>query len=386
MSYRTFLLVFLLVITALAPSTAWSAFDVTESGTTLSLKETIDDGAVTIELRTDGSFDVTDSRGTTSFAPRANLKVRLLDNTRTTLTINFESVLAGNLTVLAGNGRRIIELRGSVNVVAGNVMIKTGEDQQIVRSSVAAPLDIGGNARIDLGSGRDELQDGSKGFRIGKNLTLMGVNSFRNYGSVHVAGNLRFAVNRELQKSVLDNASDFVVEKNLVYIGSDGDDDLYINDGMMIGGNVTAKLFDGPPSSLGGQNVLCGPCTIGGNLKVSSGDTSATGDRVWVSSDSVVGKNIVLRLGDGPNRAILDGVGEGARVTYQGGIGFDELDFDLGGSATGLKADLGDGADHLILGTNASLRTLKVDFGDGTDVFTDDLGTLPAKTTLMNLP
>ncbi len=385
MTYRPILLALLLTI-SLRPGLAWSAFEVGETANTLSLKETLDDGDVTVEVRADGSIDLTDFRGTTSFAPRANLKVQLLDNTREQLTINLESVLAGSLTVLAGNGRRTIELGGSVNEVAGNLMIKAGKDSQILRLSVAAPLSVAGNVRIDLGSGADELQESARGFRVGKNLTMMGVNTFRSYGSVHVTGNVKFAVNRERVRSVFDNESDFVVERNLTYIGSSADDDVYINDEMVIGGNVTAKLFDGPADSAGGQNVVCNPCTIGGNLKVSSGDTSAGGDHVVVSSVSSVGKSIVLRLGEGPNRALLAGDAGGGRVKYQGGSGVDELEFDLGGSAAALSASLGEGADHLILGASASLRSLNVDFGDGTDVFTNELAALPDKTTLRNLP
>ena len=385
MTYRPIVLALLLTI-SLSPGLAWSAFQVRETAKTLSMKETLDDGDVTVEVRADGSIDLTDSLGTTSFAPRENLKVQLLDNTREQLTINLQSVLAGSLTVLAGNGRRTIELGGGVNEVAGNLMIKTGKDSQILRVSVAAPLSVAGNVRIDLGSGSDEVQDSARGFAVGKNLTMMGVNAFRNYGSVHVTGNVKFAVNRERVKSVFDNESDFVVERNFAYIGSSQDDDVFINDDMVIGGNVIAKLFDGPADSAGGQNLLCNPCTIGGNLKVSSGDTSAGGDRVVVSSASSVGKSIVLRLGEGPNRALLAGVADGGRVKYQGGSGVDELEFDLGGSATALNAGLGDGADHLILGASASLRSLKVDFGDGTDVFTNELAVLPDKTTLRNLP
>ena len=385
MTYRPIVLALLLTI-SLSPGLAWSAFQVRETAKTLSMKETLDDGDVTVEVRADGSIDLTDSLGTTSFAPRENLKVQLLDNTREQLTINLQSVLAGSLTVLAGNGRRTIELGGGVNEVAGNLMIKTGKDSQILRVSVAAPLSVAGNVRIDLGSGSDEVQDGARGFEVGKNLTMMGVNAFRNYGSVHVTGNVKFAVNRERVKSVFDNESDFVVERNFAYIGSSQDDDVFINDDMLIGGNVIAKLFDGPADSAGGQNLLCNPCTIGGNLKVSSGDTSAGGDRVVVSSASSVGKSIVLRLGEGPNRALLAGAADGGRVKYQGGSGVDELEFDLGGSAAALNAGLGDGADHLMLGASASLRSLKVDFGDGTDVFTNELAVLPDKTTLRNLP
>ena len=89
-----------LVLLFLFAPTAHSDFSGTFDGTTLTLTQISDQGAVTIDDNGAGSeFQATDGSGTTTFDAATNLVVNMLDDTGNQLDIDLDSALAGNLTL-----------------------------------------------------------------------------------------------------------------------------------------------------------------------------------------------------------------------------------------------------------------------------------------------
>ena len=329
------------------------------------------------------------NNGVTDITPASNFTVAMLDGTGN-LEIALDSPLAGNLTANLGNGNRNLSLSGLSNSMGGDLVVTAGSGEQSVTLSGSPNLAVGGNAWLNLGVDHDILDENSINITTTGNLSLIGVNSFRNNGTVTVGGDLSVDNSADSVVSLFDDDASLVITGSFTYLGSSAADTVALDGaagGSSIGGNAVVELGTNT-STLVGQMAWFNAATtsVGGNLTVTS--TAAQGTDTYLSNAAAsFGGNIDINLGDGANNADIVGVLGGSAVTYTGGSGVDIVTFGTTGSLADVDIDLGDNDDTFSLLAGAAIQpdTLTVDFGPGLDTFNNLYGPFDFNANLLNL-
>ena len=132
------------------------------------------------------------------------------------------------------------------------------------------------------------------------------MNEFECEGEVLVLGDAWFRTTFESHSSRLDDDGSLTVLGDFEYRGGPGRDQVLLNGvgttGSTIGGDATIDLGDGDAT---GQAVFMNIATarVGGDLTIES-DADLGTDQV-ILQDSIVGGDVVVDLGKGPNSATL---------------------------------------------------------------------------------
>ena len=362
-----------------------------------------DDADITIEV--DGSNDlvITDGGGgpVTVGVAGGSLTINLMDNSSGDLTVELDGLLFGNVSINLGNGGdfdgdairdlSLTTMGGTGIFIGGNLSITGGTGEQSVTFDDA--LGVGGSMNIDLGLGDDSVSAASA-TSIGSNVSFRGVNDWDAPAAVTVGGSFSMAVNMETETNTFDASvtGATVIGGNLTYIGGNSDDDIFLDVGVVIGGNVNINL--GNDISGGTQEVRLdnfgGAAIIGGNVTIRGGTISGN-DSIISDADTIVGGNIYINTNNlGDDVVTLLGTVGGRSVSVITGLGDDVVTYGMTGNRPRVYANLFLGDDTFILGdnvSNPSLSFLYVDFGFGTDIFTNNfMGPFTFRAYLRNLP
>ena len=361
-------------------------FDYAYDSTTDTLSATEVSNAGAVEFDNNGLGNAFRfNNGGADLVPAANFNVTMLDGTGATLDIDLDFAHTGNMSIDIGDGIRTLNFSGFNNSIGGDLTVIGGTDSQTVEVGVNANFAVGGNASFDLGLGVDTVDEDGSDVSITGDLDFLGVNLFENNGIMVVGGNLSFDTTNESEDSELDNDGSLTVTGNLTYIGGDEVDDVFINDGTMIGGDLFADLGDGITAGADDQDVnLTLGSSVGGTFTVISGD-STNGDSVEMDGVTSIGGDINVDLGDGSNTASFLGTFGGTDISYFGGADTDLVVFGMTGANANVNVNLFSGDDSFSLNAGAVIGPkLRVDFGGGTDTFTNNFGAFIFDASLLN--
>ena len=269
---------------------------------------------------------------TTVLGPATNLNITLLDNSGDELTVDFDSPLAGNLSIALGEGGRSLSLTGDNNSIGGALTVTAGTGIQLVDAAPNNALTVGAGLDINLGTGPDVFNTDGNALTVNGNATFTNVNQIVNDGTINIGGNLTVDNSVEFNDSrLIDNAL-LQVAGDLDFFGGTGDDIVILNDSSSVGGNID------------------------------------------------------IRAAQGDNEAIIRGEFGGDSIRYGGGAGVDTVTLDTtGGSAVNVNVRLGAGDDEFTLEPEQDLSLLRVDFGGGNDVFDNNFGDFEFNATLLDL-
>jgi hypothetical protein len=369
-------------------------FQYTPSIDLWTLTQTQNDGDVVVTV--DGANDLSVSEGggpaVTVGVANGSLRLTMLSNTDD-VSVTLDGGLGGNLTINLQSGARDLQLDGAANFVGSNLSITAGTGDQTVDLSDNAPLTVGGSVSIDLGLGDDTVTTSGEDVLIGSNFTMRGVNTWSSTDTVVVGGNLAMYANTENIDSVFDlfGTGSTVVGGSFTYLGGNARDRVFLNNDVIIGGNVNINLGN-DVSGLFPQVVNLDDALIGGSVTITGGTISGS-ELIDSNAGTTIGGNIYINTGTlgspGDTVTLLGSIG-GNSVTVLTGMGADSVTYAMTGSNPRVYASLGFGSDTFTLGTgagNPDLGYLYIDFGASVDSFDNNyIGAFPFPVFLRNLP
>ncbi len=374
---------FAIAFVVLLPPAAEGAYEISgkPDGGTMIVKQTADDGTVTIRV-TPTSYLVDDGTGftTTSQVP-TGLKITMLPSSG--LDIDLDGPLAKNADILLlGSGQ--VSLTGDDNSIGGNLKIRAKEGIQQVALAMNSGLDVGKNLLIDLGEGHDVLHDDGNFVHVMGSAKITGVNLFEVEGTFMVEKNLAWNVAKEDQATTLDDNERLSVAGSFKFVGGPARDRVYLDGdliGSYLGKNVKIDLKGSPVE----QEVRLGPgCELLGNVNLKG--RGLDGTRLTSDPAVLFGKNLSASFtGPGTNVVSFIGTLNGKSAKYKGGDGLDDVRIDLAAPQAKVSVKLGDDDD--ILGvykplTDIKLLTVNGGKGDGDGIingFTPDPFPFPFK-------
>lgn len=356
----------------------------TESLDQWNMVQLADDGDVT--LVTNGGIVELTNTYSTSMSPATNVRLNMLNNSTSHVAVNLDSPLAGDLILDLMHGDRNIDFTGLSNSIGGNLIVEAADGNQNVELAVNNPLTVGGAAVFNLRNGVDVVDDDGNDISVAGSMIFRGVNSFESEGTVNVGAMLMNTAS-EVEQSRLDNDGTMNIAGSLIYIGGDAKDDIILNDGVSVGGNVSLDvgpnmdIFPGQSINLSGFNALSsvyvfGGESFGGNSFLSDAATTIGGIFVVDFRDNSAG-----------NLAVIDGNFGGNLGIYRGGSGADVVSMDEVAGDMDFFLLMGAGDDTFNLGINTLLDFLWVNFGDDFDTLNDEFfGIYPFATAFWGLP
>lgn len=366
-----------------------AAFVSSLSGSTLTLTQVVNDGAVTIDNNGAGNeFRVIDGSGTTAYVTVSNVIVNMINGTENQLNIDFDNPINGFATFNAGDGPRVIKFIGTSNSFSGDLKIICDRGVQTVELSAGKTLVVGGSLLVDLGFNDDIVDEDNRGINVTGKVELKGVNRFIVSGTLTVGGDFTMVDSVEAINSTLQikGKEQSTIGGNFNYRGGSDVDNVFLH-AVKINGNVDIDLSNGFTTGDDDQNVeFSGRGSVGGELRIESGD-STNGDNISFLPGTTFGGNLIVNLREGNNYVKFMSTYNGNRGKYRGGSGVDNIH--LNASAESMRFDirLRDGDDSLTLNAGTLVASLFVDFGCfGMDTFIDNLGTpYPFPATIRNL-
>lgn len=324
--------------------------------------------------------------GVGSTTPASTLVLNMLDNTGNNVEMDLVNPVIAFLTLNLGDGDRDVNFTGASNNPLRDINITADQGDQNIEISVNAPLAVA-TLNVDLGEGFDMLDDDANNLLISEDLIFRGVNLFENDGILNVTRNVIIDSTAETGDTIFANNSQMFVGGFLQYLGGDGRDELRLNGAVSnsFSGTVDINLGD---NITGGTQfaLLDGPGTsIASNLTVVS--TAAVNPDVFATSDTaILGGNVNIDLGHGPNNATILGVLGGTMVNYDGGIGDDTVIFGTTGNPAEAIFELFAGNDSFTLNAGTNIADdLIVDFGPGDDTFVNLYGPFDFNAALFEL-
>lgn len=270
------------------------------------------------------------------------------------------SRVGGNVNLNLGDGSNVVNLNGAT--VGGNLIVTGGSGVDVVNLANAGTTVVSGNVGLTLGNGLNQVN---------------GVAA----NSVRVGGSFSFAGGSD------DDTLDFATAGTF----------------LAVGGPVNLKLGE---ASINGNVWRSAALFVGGKFAAGGGSGN---DTVSFYGATEIGGDLSATMSNGTNFLTVGFAGGarttvGGNVTYQGGSGYDEVDFDNlavagntrltlgnGGGLTqqvifgrsqaaivdlsgNLQVSTGDDADDVILCLTRVGGSLSVSTGGGNDrVFLDDI-------------
>ena len=325
-----------------------------------------------------------------------SLTINMMDNSDSDLVVVLDELLSGNVSINLGNGGdgadnngvRNLDLTGASNTVFGNFSVNGGTIVQDVELSTNAALSVGGSFNMNLGLGSDTVTSAS-GVSVGGNMSFFNANDINiDDGGVTVGGNISIRITDNGNANYDGNGGAggmTIIGGNFTYTGGNGQDDIILTGGDIIGGSVNISL--GNNLTTGNQGVNLNDATIGGNVTIRGG-TIDDDDVITSNAGTTIGGSIYINTGTlGDDSVTLLGTNGGRAVTIITGLGDDVIEYGMIGSNARLFASLSLGDDSFTLNDNVTLSYLYIDFGFGSDVYTSlYVGPYPFRVYLRNLP
>ncbi len=316
--------------------------------------------------------------------PRPRLKLEVLEG-RDCPALNFAFDGLGNVLV-TGNpdpGGLVISVAapnlytfdngGTLALVnqpiPGGLTVQTGGTNDIISIQLDPGAMIGGNVMVDTGAGNDfvEIVGTDLSSTIGGNVTLSGLNAFlpNSVQSVTIGGSLR--VNNFFENDgIVFGLSGANVGGDFFVGTGNGTDDIIIDGGTIIGGQVQALLGN---SLAGTQSfTMTAGTSVGRNFTLLAGNLD---DSVVLSG--VIGGSAYLNFGNSVlsnTLAFNAGSFIGGQLTVFGGNGADSLDTFAGTVGGSVYANLMGGDNSFNVTGNVFGHSLNYFGGSGVDSFT----------------
>ena len=183
------------------------------------MSQLADTGDVTIDNNGTGGAIRLLNGSVSEMTAASNVRLNLLDNSSTNVTVDFDSALSGNLILFMRHGMRDVMFTGSDNSIGGFVRIEAALGVQNVNLAVNADLTVGNDLLIDLRTENDTVDDGANNLSIGRNLVFRSVNLFENTNTMMVAGDMRMVSVHEVQNTRLDNDGTMNIDGFFIYLG-----------------------------------------------------------------------------------------------------------------------------------------------------------------------
>ena len=310
------------------------------------------------------------SGGVTEMTPANDLRVTLLSNSTSNVTLDLDNALAGDLVLNLKNGSRLVRFVGDANDIGGFLRIEGGVlGTQDVHLAVNADLNVTESLVINLRNGVDLVEDNSNSIFVGTNLILRSVNTFRVDNTLDVGGNFTVNTTFDNEESVVDSNGVTNIAGNMTYLGGNQFDRVFMNNAT-IGGNANVELGSGNEAQhadFRGADVarirVTGESSNGGNHFKTDAGTNVAGDVAVRFIDTIT-----------TNTAVFQGTYGGTYGTYRGGMGFDNITFGANAALMNFVTRLGDSNDRYTLQTGTDLLQGLLDFGNGVDTFDDEIG------------
>lgn len=366
---------------------------------TWTLTQTASNGDVLINT-SGGNLILTDGANPAQVlgASGASLTVNMISGTGDELTIDLDDALTGNLTLNLNNGDRNVFVGGDDGSVFGNMNINAGSgDQSVSLATDAIFSGVGGSLSINLGLGDDTVA-AINDLSVGSDLTLRGANFFDHFGALFVGRNVAMYNNMENTSGgigALAVNGTTTIGGNLTYLGGSQDDQVFLVDGVTIGGNLYVNLGSNFSTVFVDQVRLedfgGGSAVIGGNVTVIGGENPFVSD-VYQSDDSTsIGGNLYINFGGGAGGGIssataIRGAIGGSSLTIITGSGVDNVTYANNSGTPRVYASLGAGDDTFELSGDAAASYMYIDFGVGNDTWLPGGVSIFWPLVLRNLP
>jgi hypothetical protein len=370
-AYTKPLFVLFLASTALLTAPATQAgFKGFFDGTTLTLKQTVDDGAITLDNNGAGdAFRATDGFGTSTFVAATHLVVNLLGGTSNALNFDLDNAHTGNVMLNLGDGVRATSFIGTGNSIGGNLLVTGGTDAQTLELAVNANLGVARSMTINLGTGIDSVDEDNNDISVGTDWTFTGVNFFENGGVMSVGGNVVVDSSGETEDTLFDDDNTMAITGDFTYTGGDGRDEVTMNGvggGTTVGGSAVVNVGD---NTTGGVQFIffnLPGSSVAGSMTVTS-TAVTTLDSYSEHPMGKIGGNVSIDLGGGVNNATIVANHGGSTLSYTGGGGVDTVTFGPTTASHDATLSLGDGDNVLSLIASVS-GDLTVNAGTGVDL------------------
>lgn len=343
-----------------------------------------DHGDVLVDQGADGAIGLTHSIAT-ELSHASTVRVNLLSHSGD-LAVELSSPLEGDLIVNLGHGGRAISLTGADNSIGGNLIIDSADGNQTVDLAVNQGLTVGGSAVFNLRRGVDTVKSNGHDVDVGESFIFRGVNEYMNDGDVRV-GAILMNTSFEVEEARLHNNGTIEVVDSLIYIGGSSHDDVFLDNGVSVGGHVSLDLGRNLPQfpeqivSLTGFHASKSVTVLGG--------TSLAGNHLVTDAETRMEGYFSINFQDnfGVNEAMIAGTYLGPFSFYRGGTGRDKVQLDVNAGDSNFYFQLNNGQDEFHLANTNLVNRLVINFGFGDDKFVDEFdGNYPFGTFFSNLP
>lgn len=352
------------------------------------MHQVLDTGDVTLDDNGAGGAIRLTSSGVTEMTPATNVRLNLLDNSSTNVTVDLDSGLAGNLLLQLRHGARDVAFTGTSNSVGGYVILLGGDGVNNFDLAVNADLNVGGDVIINGRDGSDLVDDGANNITAGGNFILRGINTFENTNTLTVGGNFNMVTLLESEKSFLDNDGTMNIAGGVNYLGGGGTDDVLLNmGGVSVGLTLYVHLGDSD-DLVNAQHVSLTGGVFAEYVSIKGGDV-IVGNEFLTDATTIVSGDVIVDFSGSTvaNKAWFFGTYGGTYGTFRGGTAGDVVNFGATAIDMAFVSLMNEGDDTFFLEGTTSLLSLVVDFGDNTDTFVDNLGLPgPFPVTILNLP
>jgi hypothetical protein len=309
-------------------------------------------------------------------AGRPSLAIRLQPADTTAVAYYTDTNRAGSVSLLLANtAARTLNLGGGATI--GGSLTVTGGNGGLTVMELAA-LHVAKNATFRGGTGLDVLDlSSADATSVGGTLSMVRFNTIRSQSDS--VGRLTFNAAGDATYNSLHLTGTKVLG-SLIYVGGNGGDDIAIEYGAEVSGQVGVNFGSQLPADMSffwlDQNSR-----IGGRITATGGSSGR--DRVDLMG--TVDGAVTVNLGGGENELDARGLFNSSMLAYTGGSGVDTLIYTLrdGSTRARFSARLGDGADSVTFGTpTVNPLFAFIDFGAGTDTFS---GTVNFSCQFLNL-
>ena len=366
---KSLFVLFIASTALLTTPAAQAAFSGVVNGGTLTLTQTVDDGAITVDNNGAGdAFRTTDGSGTSTFAAATHVIVNLLDSTGNTLDFDLDNAHSGDVSLNLGDGARDANFIGTGNSIGGNLLVTGGTDAQAIEVGVNANLGVTGSLTFDLGTGLDTVDEDNSDISVGTDWNFTGVNFFENGGTMTVGGNVVVDTTFETEDTLFDDDATMTITGNFTYTGGDGRDEVTMNGvagGTSVGGDAVVHVGD---NTTGGNQFIffnLPNSSVAGSMTATSTATTTLDSYAEHPSGSI-GGNVSVDLGGGPNDAVFAATHGGSTLSYTGGDDIDNVAYGPTTSNHAATLSVGGGDNNLTL-TNSISGSLTINAGSGVD-------------------
>jgi len=214
------------------------------------------------------------------------------------VTLEPSATVGGNVALVLGDGPNTVRLRGGT--VRGNLAVTGSTGVDTIQVTEAGDLTVNGSVAFNLGNGNNTvLGVGTRQFQVGGNFIYAGgtgndVFDLDGSGTIlDVRGDARFTLGTPTGFDANQANFEALYARNATFSGGAGADSIEVSGTLGVTANLTVTPGNGENSFT--SNLLgSGANTIGGSFTYAGG---ANGDAVSLDN-TVVGRNVAVALGE----------------------------------------------------------------------------------------